>query len=172
MKSWSDVRKTLEQDRLAPSLRGRVQYFITRYRGAHDDHGRIAIRVDGKEVFQSSIFSVFQLDEEISHRVEEKFPELEGRERWDEEWNQLIAEGAVSEQGFYNSFREYDTQPILQSLESSNPLVRVLAILDRRVGKRRLAAIKERSFDGEPKWVQFFYHLRLEAEGLLWEVKE
>ena len=52
MKSWSDIRKTHEQDRLAPSLRGRVQYFITRYREAHDDHGRVAIRVDGKEVFK------------------------------------------------------------------------------------------------------------------------
>ena len=27
MKSWSKIRKTLEQDRLAPSLRGRVQFF-------------------------------------------------------------------------------------------------------------------------------------------------
>lgn len=52
MKSWSDICKTLEQDRLAPSLRERVQYFITRYRKAHDDHGRIAIQVDGKEVFK------------------------------------------------------------------------------------------------------------------------
>jgi len=47
----------LQNDRLAPSLRERVQYFIKRYRKAHDDHGRIAIQVDGKEVFKPQDFS-------------------------------------------------------------------------------------------------------------------
>ena len=166
MKSWSDIRKTLEQDRLAPSLRGRVQYFITRYREAHDDHGRISVRVDGKEAFKSSVFDVFKIDPEIERRMDEQFSELTGRDRWNKENELLITEGAASEGMFYYAFREYDTQSIEQSLESKNALVRVLAILDRRVGKRRLASIKERGFDGEPEWVQFFYRLRLEAEGL------
>ena len=166
MKSWSDIRKTLEQDRLAPSLRGRVQYFITRYREAHDDHGRIAIRVDGEEVFKSSIFNEFKLDGEIERRIDEQFPELTGRDRRNKENELLITEGAASDHAFYYAFSEYDTQSIEQSLESKNALVRILAILDRRVGKRRLAAIKERGFDGEPEWVQFFYRLRLKAEGL------
>ena len=166
MKSWSDIRKTLEQDRLAPSLRGRVQYFITRYHEAHDDHGRIAILVDGKEAFKSSVFDVFRIDPEIERRMDEQFPELTGRDRWNKENELLITEGAASEHAFYYAFREYDTQSIEQSLESKNALVRILAILDRRVGKRRLAAIKERGLGGEPEWVQFFYRLRLEAEGL------
>lgn len=166
MKSWSDIRKTLEQDRLAPSLRGRVQYYITRYREAHDDHGRVAIRVDGKEVFKSSIFDVFKLEQEIEQRMDEQYPGLTGRDRWSKENELLFTQGAASDHVFYYAFREYDTQSIEQSLESKNALVRVLAILDRRVGKRRLAMIKKRGFDGEPEWVQFFYRLRLEAEGL------
>ena len=166
MKSWSDIRKILEQDRLAPPLRGRVQYFITRYREAHDDHGRISIRVDGEEVFKSSIFDVFKLNREIERCIDEQYPAMTGRDRWNKENELLITEGAASEGMFYYAFREYDTQSIEQSLESKNALVRILAILDRRVGKRRLAAIKERGFDGEPEWVQFFYRLRLEAEGV------
>lgn len=148
MKSWRDIRKTLEQDRLAPLLRGRVQYFITRYREVHDDHGRVAIRVDGKEVFKSSIFDVFKLEQEIEHCMDEQYPGLTGRDRWIKENEQLISEGAVSDHAFYYAFSEYDTQSIEQSLESEYALVRVLAILDRRVGKRRLAMIKERGFDG------------------------
>ena len=108
MKSWSDIRKTLEQDRLAPPLRGRVQYFITRYREAHDDHGRISIRVDGEEVFKSSIFDVFKLEQEIEHRMDEQYPGLTGRDRWSKENEQLITEGAASEHAFYYAFREYD----------------------------------------------------------------
>ena len=131
--------------------------------------------MDGKEVFKSSIFDVFKLEQEIEHRMDEQYPGLTGRDRWSKENEQLITEGAASEHAFYYAFREYDTQSIEKSLESKYALVRVLAILDRRVGKRRLdrrvgkrrlAAIKERGFDGEPEWVQFFYRLRLEAEGL------
>jgi len=106
------------------------------------------------------------LEQEIAHRMDEQYPGLTGRDRWSKENEQLITEGAASEHAFYYAFREYDTQSIEKSLESKYALVRVLAILDRRVGKRRLAGIKERGFDGEPEWVQFFYRLRLEAEGL------
>ena len=52
-KSWSNLRKCLEEDRLCPALRGRVQYFMTRYHDAHDDEGRLCIRVDGKEYLNS-----------------------------------------------------------------------------------------------------------------------
>lgn len=49
MATWSGLRKELEQDRLCPALRGRVQYFATHYHGAPDDYGRVCVRVDGKE---------------------------------------------------------------------------------------------------------------------------
>lgn len=41
----------------------------------------------------------------------------------------------------------------------------MLAILDRRVGKRRLIAMRERIKD-EPEWIQKFYRLRMNAENL------
>ena len=49
MATWSALRKELEEDRLCPALRGRVQYFATHYHGAPDDYGRVCVRVDGKE---------------------------------------------------------------------------------------------------------------------------
>ena len=73
MKSWSGIRKTLEQDRLAPSLQGRVRYLATRYRGAHDDMGRIALLIDDQDVAQAEMLGgvdVGVLDEfdQLFHR--------------------------------------------------------------------------------------------------------
>ena len=37
LKSWNDVKKRLESDFMAPSLRGRVTYFMTRYEHVRPD---------------------------------------------------------------------------------------------------------------------------------------
>lgn len=42
------VRRLLEKEYLCECLRGRVQYFNTRYRHVHDGMGRIALYVDGE----------------------------------------------------------------------------------------------------------------------------
>ena len=47
-----------------------------------------------------------------------------------------------------------------------NPLVRVFALLDRRLGKRRLLALAE-TMEQELEWVRTFYMIRLKAEGLM-----
>ncbi|MCL1948735.1 MAG: hypothetical protein FWF59_03285, partial [Turicibacter sp.] len=47
-------------------LTGRIQYFQTRCRKAHDKQGnRIAIRLDGKEIFNSNLFDHYQKEWEI-----------------------------------------------------------------------------------------------------------
>lgn len=54
--SWSAIRKILEQDNICDLLKGRVQYFATRYRMSHDEEGRVALRLDGKEIFKSCFY--------------------------------------------------------------------------------------------------------------------
>ena len=51
-------------------------------------------------------------------------------------------------------------------MNSDNPLVRILALLDRRLGKRRLLAMKEK-MEQELPWVRAFYVIRIQAEGLM-----
>jgi hypothetical protein len=46
---WSKLKQLVE-DRFAEALRGRVSIFVTRYRRSHDEQGRWAILVDGREV--------------------------------------------------------------------------------------------------------------------------
>ena len=53
-----------------------------------------------------------------------------------------------------------------QALKSENLIVKIFAVLDRRVGKRRLKIMKETIMD-EPDTFQEFYAIRVKAEGLL-----
>ncbi len=43
--------------------------------------------------------------------------------------------------------------------------MRMFAVLDRRVGKRRLVRLADRIAD-EPEWLRTFYLIRLRAEGI------
>lgn len=56
------------------------------------------------------------------------------------------------------AFQIFDNQSIEESLNSGNPLVRILALLDGRVGKRRLLALGSK-MEQELPWVRVFYIL-------------
>ena len=59
----------------------------------------------------------------------------------------------------------YRQQGVQTSLNGENPLVRMFAILDRRVGRRTLERERAR-LEEQPEWLRPFYRLRLEAEGM------
>ena len=73
--------------------------------------------------------------------------------------------GIFDEHNFYHSFSVFDNQSIEKSLVSDDLLVRIFAILDRRVGKRRLIAMQE-EMKNEPEILQVFYLIRTEAENI------
>ena len=163
--SWSAMRKILEQENICDSLKGRIQYFATRYRKAHDQEGRVAIRLDGKEIFKSCFFDwQAKRDEVVKSNV---IPKEQTISYWDY-WNKIHLEtknhGGLDQHGFYEAFHEYHNQSIEKSLISSDAVVRLFAILDRRVGKRRLAKLLP-EIGNQPEWLQVFFKLRSEAEG-------
>ena len=54
--------------------------------------------------------------------------------------------------------------PIGEALISDNCLIRIFAILDRRVGKRTIKQIQDgEKYKTYPEWVQQFYKLRFES---------
>lgn len=67
---------------------------------------------------------------------------------------------------FYNAFAEFDDQDIEMSLNSANLIVRIFAVLDRRVGKRRLTLMKK-TIQEKSDTFQEFFAIRAKAEGLL-----
>ena len=66
---------------------------------------------------------------------------------------------------FYEAFYIYNNSDIRQSICSENPLVRVFAVMDKRIGKRTLYKIAE-NLDKQPDWVQILYKIRLNAEKI------
>lgn len=164
MPTWSGTRKKLEEDYLCPALRGRVRYFATTYRESHDrEAGRAAILVDGTEVLKGDCFTYFCA---LSQRVRELDEQgLGWREVSRQAKQSVLEDGLFDPRDFYAAFQEFDNQSIEASLSSEHPIVRIFALLDRRLGKRRLAALEE-TMEKELDWVRPFYLLRMEVEGL------
>lgn len=163
MATWSGIRKKLETEHLAQSLQGHIQYYATTYRKSHDREGRAAIRYDGKEIIKGCYQNnwlksdLFPKDEKYEKRITLEQAYMD---------DTALKLGVFDQCSFYEAFEQFDNQDIETSLKSENLIVRIFAILDRRVGKRRLISIKE-TIQEEPDTFQVFYAIRVKAEGLL-----
>lgn len=165
--AWSGIRNKLENDYLCPALRGHIQYFAVSYSRSADHEGRAAIRLDGVEILRSNYYDYDQnyWDRYKKLRVslpDENAPGLPFR---------LAHEGALKDGCFdnwlfYEAFHIFDNQSIEKSLVCENPLVRIFALLDRRLGKRRLLALAA-VMEQELEWGRAFYVIRMQAEGLM-----
>lgn len=164
--SWSAMRKILEQENICESLKGRIQYFATRYRKSHDQEGRVAIRLDGEEIFQSDFY-----DWDIKrHEAWDEINETQGRKTSYRESGEQMELGALNKGGFdqfsfYRAFHYYYNSSINESLQSPDPVVRLFAILDKRIGKRRLQNLLA-DIELQPEWLQVFYRLRFNADAI------
>jgi len=162
---WAEVRKILEQDLLCDSLKGRIRYFATRYRKAHDEQGRVCVLVDDKEIINMPFTAENKIYEEVYKREE-----TERDKSYADIHKEIKMEHA--KQGLYHpgdfgsALDEFLTNSISDSINSENWIVRMLAILDRRVGKRTLIKI-EPTLEHLPEWLQYFYKLRVESEKLI-----
>ena len=164
--SWSAMRQQLEQEFLCDSLKGRIQYFVTRYRKSHDQEGRVAIRLDGKEIFQSDFYDWNKKRQETWREIDTEAGRLTSY--WESGRRMELGalnKGGFDQYAFYNAFHAYQNSSINESLLSPDPVVRLFAILDRRVGKRRLQAMAL-EVEKQPEWLQIFYRLRLAADGV------
>lgn len=175
--SWSGIRKRLEEYLICNSLKGRVRYFITKYKNSHDESGRVAIIVDGKEIIQGNIFRYYEGYREVERNLKDEFnvtPRFwNGKEIENNYENEKVEkyideirldEGIFDVWQFTDAVDEFLSLSIEESLNSTNPLIRLLAIMDRRVGKRRLIKIKDSILE-QPIWLQYFYKLRIQSEG-------
>ena len=163
MSSWSGIRKRMESEYLAESLKGHISYFATSYSRSPDHEGRAAIRYKGKEIIKGCYYhnwtkaESFPKDEKYERRMSEEFAFMD---------DTAIKLGVFDQTCFYKAFDEFDNQSIEKSLYSDNLLVRIFAVLDRRVGKRRLLTLKE-NIENEPDTFKEFFAIRMNAEGIV-----
>lgn len=161
--SWSAMRHQLENDYLCDPLKGRIRYFVTSYRTTRNNV--VTVFLDDHVVFHSSLEHWGQNREAILHQIynPKKYdqPAITDANNYE---LAVLERGGFDKDHFFEAFHIFQNQSIQKSLASENPIVRMLAVLDRRVGKRQLPTLEE-AIDRQPEWLQFFYRLRIEAES-------
>ena len=168
--SWSSTRKRLENEFLAPSLYGRISYFITRYHHAHDHAGRVAIRFDGEEVMKADYFNKYNGMYGRFHRLNELYSGEDPAILWKRAILEAENAGEFDEKRFYTACNEFFSQSIEESLASERMIVRILAVFDRRTGKRRLREMLAEVNTKEPIFRAMLF-IRAKAEGIVKEEK-
>lgn len=165
--SWSGMRKYLEHEMLAECLQGRIRYGCTTYEGM-DDCKVFGIYIDGREVKRFSWETVNTYF--INNGLKCGSNSVGETEYWNG-FHELLAHTPLTgrteytDSEFCDVLNEYRNQDVQTSIHSDNPLVRMFAVLDRRVGKRTFKSIKA-SLDEQPQWLKTFYLLRLEAQAV------
>ncbi|WP_020618962.1 SF0329 family protein [Paenibacillus daejeonensis] len=185
--SWSKVKQQLEGF-LSPALQGKVEYRATSYRYVPDKAGQCYLTVNKKNVLQmndpTNRIRWYQSEQEIKQDASIQIPiskeELDAlREETQgnvpEERLQVIARGrkigvlakelmtaqsALSKSNFMVVATKFLATSIEESLESDDILLNVLALIDRRVGKKRILNISEKVKLKHPI-VQYFYAIRV-----------
>lgn len=185
--AWSKMKQNLESF-LCPALCGRVEYCATSYRYLSDKPGRCYITVDKKNIFnmsdKSTLIKWYRTEQEIKSDPDIQIPinseEIElvrkdtkgtvpedrliviARKRKISEYakEMISAQSALSKSDFNVAANRFLAISIEESLESNDILLNILALVDRRVGKKRLLKMAEKMKLKHPI-VQYFYELRL-----------
>jgi hypothetical protein len=158
---------------ICDSLAGRITYFFTNYHDVHNVYGRAAIRLDGKELVCFSWIEMYHQERDISEfhigdptikfkDSNEKLKYIHEKRKPD--WD---ANCTYCESDFIWAVQRFFHLTIEDALSDDDYIIKILAILDRRTGKRVLKRIMELGeYLDYPEWVKTFYKLRFEAELL------
>ncbi|GKS13523.1 hypothetical protein YDYSY3_45230 [Paenibacillus chitinolyticus] len=184
--SWSKLKQNLESF-LCPALDGRVEYRATGYRYLPDKAGICYITVDKKNVLNmndvTNLIRWYQTELEIKNDPDIQIPinpeEIEAvrketkgmvpedrlkvivRSRKSSEHAKelLSAQTSLSKSNFIVVANKFLSTSIEESIESHDILLNILALVDRRVGKKRILNMSEKMKVKHPI-VQYFYELR------------
>ena len=158
---WSQLRKQL-RDRLAPSVATNIDFHQTRYRHAHDQEGEFWMTAGDQRIFSAGSLSYLSALGTLraSYRVEGETAAQACTRAWQ------VMEGGdrILLEQMHRDLLWSLSQPVDRMLEHGNPVIRALALGDRRFGKRRLVTFDPRN---EHHLVQHVHRLRCSVEGIV-----
>ena len=175
-KSWGNLKNQMN-DLLCDALKNRISYFYTPSRKVHDTYGRATINCDKKELVAFSWHMRYEQWEDEYKILNNDNVDIQHLDSFSAVWEKQIQiqkhlmkekwmpECVLCDGDFINAVTHYLKTDISSALNSDNYILRVLAYLDRRVGKRTLVKIKD-DVENLPEWVKQFYLIRCEAEGI------
>ncbi|CAM3552394.1 hypothetical protein [Marinicrinis lubricantis] len=184
--SWSKLKQQLEGF-LSPALNGRVEYRAPGYRYLPDKSGICYITVDKKNILhmrdKTNPIRWYHTELEIKNDPdiqvlvssddieavragtkgtvpEDRLIVMARSRKMTEHAKELLsAQASLSKSNFIVAANQYLSTSIEESLESHDILLNVLALVDRRVGKKRILNMSEKIKLKHPI-VQYFYELR------------
>ncbi len=185
--TWSKMKQNLDSF-LSPALHGRVEYSASSYRYVPDKAGLCYITVDKKNILQigdpAGPIQWYKTELEIKNDTAIQIPiseaeieairsETKGNVPEDRlkvmarsrkisihAKELLSAQSALSKSNFIVAATQFLSTSIDESLESNDILLNILALVDRRVGKKRMLNMADKMKLKHPM-VQYFYELRL-----------
>ncbi|MFY2251445.1 SF0329 family protein [Priestia megaterium] len=167
---WSKAKKRLKSF-VCESLHLRVDFQVINYRKAHDQLGRAVITVDKVEMLSMCTITAereeYYRERDIRIQSDDFSYDnvFNNRAIQEQAHEQLKMEDIYAQYDFFSALEEYFNSPIEVSLKSNDRLIKILCMLDRRVGKRTLRKMKE-FISEENTLVQDFYKLRCDAENI------
>ncbi|GGO06607.1 SF0329 family protein [Saccharibacillus kuerlensis] len=184
--SWSKLQQQLESF-LAPALKGTVEYRSTSYRYVADKAGTCHIAVDKKNILnmsdKNSFIKWYQSEIEIKNDSMIEIPVTEAeidavrqsakgpipedrlkvmavsRKSTEHAKEMMAAQAALTKSNFVVTANKFLSTSIEENLESRDILLNVLALVDKRVGKKRILNMSETIKLKHPI-VQYFHELR------------
>lgn len=169
---WSRLRSALK-GRISPTLRDRVDFHQARYRHTREEVGRVWLTIEGTEIvsYDTSRYVArrAQISEEMRSGVG---PFALGAESNYAEYlaadaaavAHLRAAGEYDDYSALADLEAYLSLSIDDALASDSPLIRGLALLDGRLGKRRLRQMAP--IADEHPLVRELFRLRCDAENI------
>ena len=178
---WSKTKSTLESF-LCDKLQGRIKIYATVYRKFHDCPSRVWITFDKKEIISASDATYQTKHEQLYRQIKKEggLKDIPFNENWHVMFNSperqelikashkaeaMINQNTFNSYHFYAPFMEYGSLSIEEALHSENIIIRAYAMLDRRLGKRRLSKFKLTIEDTHPL-ILHFYKIRCDVEGI------
>ena len=153
--SWMAMKKYLEQEMICTCLRGRISYQLDVYSRFGSTGNCVTISLDDTPFLKADFM--------YAHAQLLKNGMIcEGQHVWDVP---MSARDVYDDTEVMDALRMYRNQTIQDSLGSDNPIVRLFAIVDRRVGKRTLVKMRSQ-IEAQPAWLQTVYRARYSAEGI------
>ncbi len=150
--SWKGMKKYLEQEMLCPELKDRIRFHYEVYPRFGGSSAVFSVSLDERRI------KAFGLMYALT-RLQEQGKLKPGCYIWTIPMNER---DEYTDDEFSQALFVYRSQPIQSSVFSDNPLIRMFALLDRRVGKRTLERLKY-SINDQPEWLRCLYEARTAA---------
>jgi hypothetical protein len=171
-RKWSKLRAALAE-RVATSIGTRLAIHQARYRRTGEEVGRVWLTLDGQELISFDTNSYVAKRAQIAHDMRSgvgPFALSPASDLAEYHAADRAATEALRRSGEYDDYsaledlEEFLSLPIKEALVSPSPSVRGLAVVDRRVGKRRLRELF--AHPDEHWFVQRMCRARVAAEGI------